>query len=1083
MGNRSTGRDVRGVPRTLVRLPGFLVQATICVPRAHAHALWLLPWVERLLVAPDPRGALLEPPPWPNPPDPLVARQLRRALVDLRWAVPEWSSDGVVVDPELRSAWEYEGRVGLARSLFDAHVIAGEWWADALGGTLIARQTATQFDWDMKRRADVVIDPAGDPQALLDAGEPDLADLIVKLGGVEDVWTARDRAFLATALIAGERKDLLFPMFGDAQRLLPDELGELEPALLAKAPEIFGERRVARSRVVRLPRSPVEQLAADIERLPSDAIRLGPAPVVHERLQRLVSLCDTVGAELAAWLDGSTRAWPVCGPTQRHFDALAEMIEPLPEQPGPVVMLTTAFLNPGNLAGPEGLCESLQAAPRSTRFLVVYGHASDDPPERQQADIALWVGALRAEDPDLAARVVVAAGRRRSHEKVVVTSGGGWVLGSWNPGSSRPGALVFECSLAGDDPRFAARLLEAVVPNVEGGDALALVDELGDLLGSRPEPPATGAEAVGRLREAVALVQAAVPIHAAGDQPAWGAAIRALRIALQPVVSATRLDLLDEQQTRDAFVAHARSARRSVLLASDRLADSALDPATLRDLGGGARSRPVVRVVWGREWAGKRLSDQQSRDQLQRARRTVREAREMLGDQLLVSEAPMENHAKALIVDGLRGLVTSENLLSYGGEKGRYESRELGLAFWSPALGRDLLGRFLNHWPEPLACQGACPDSALAWLAASNEAWHALSGLAKELDFDWEAPPYIEAVVRDEVLQADDDQAPSRVETLRELERRVGGEPHRWLREEGERLGLLHAGKPAWRPWTEAPLVAIDEALAEARALSSAPRVTVEPAAGAGPRPEEEHPLVSRIRSDMARIPAGSFVMGDDRVREDRPCHSVVISRDLLLGRTPVTQGLWEEVMGSLPHLRDVERHPEYPVIHISRGDIQRFLDRLNALPGSGAFGLPTEAEWEYACRAGSQRVYCFGDDPGSGNNPGPLEEYAWTKRNSRRQMQRVGLLRSNAWGLHDMHGLVYETMRDGFRSFLRGEVVDPVGPLDDGRIVARGGCWSRWPVDERRPWQEHFRCAARQIFEKGPRCSIRIAWYSEDRR
>ena len=81
------------------------------------------------------------------------------------------------------------------------------------------------------------------------------------------------------------------------------------------------------------------------------------------------------------------------------------------------------------------------------------------------------------------------------------------------------------------------------------------------------------------------------------------------------------------------------------------------------------------------------------------------------------------------------------------------------------------------------------------------------------------------------------------------------------------------------------------------------------------------------------------------------------------------------------------------------------------------------------------------------------------------------------------MHGLVYETMRDGFRPFRRREVVDPVGPLDDGRIAARGGCWSRWPVDERRPWQEHFRCAARQIYEKGPRCSIRIAWYPEDRR
>ncbi len=1072
MGNRSTGRDTRGVRRTLVRLPGFLVQATICVPKAHAHALWLLPWVERMLESETPRLAF-DQPPWPHPADPLVVRQLTRTLLDLRWAVPDWAGDGVVVDPELASVFQAEGRVGLARRLFDADVLPGEWWADGLSGTLLARQTATQFDWDLRREADVVLETDAEPQALLDAAEPDLADLITKLSGVDDAWSARNRAFLGTSLIADERKDILFPMFGDAQRLMPDELGELEPVLLNAAPDLFGERRVTRSRVVRLPRSPVEQVAAEIERLPADPSTLGPPAVVYARSRRLVELCDTLANELADWLNTSTRAWPVCGPTQRQFDALAEIAGGLSAAPDPVLLMTTAFLSPGNASEPDGLCDALQAAPPNARFLVVYGHASDDTPERQLQDIDRWRDALATVDPDLAKRTEVVASRRRSHEKVVVSSAGGWMLGSWNPGSSRPGALVFECSVAGEDPAFAGRLLDAVKSNVEGSRALELVARLEGQLRGTEAPKGRGTAAVARLRRAAAVVQGVVPAAPRADDASWSTAIHALRVAFHPFATATHLELLDEQQTRDAFMTHARSAQRSVLLASDRLADSALDAATLRDLGGAGRARPLVRVVWGREWAGKRPADQHSRDQLRRARRTVQDARELLGDRLLVSDEPMENHAKALIVDGLRGLITSENLLSYGGEKGRYESRELGVAFWSPALAKELLGRFLLHWPNPLANGGQAADASLLWLAAGNDAWHALSSISNELNFDWESPAYVEAVVRDEAKEAAGDQHGPRLACLRELERRIGPAPFRWLRQEGERTGLLHAGSEgAWRPWNGLPLSDVDDALATAEALELR---RTEDTEVAGPT---IHPLVERVLGDMVRVEPGRFLMGDDRVRDDRPRHPVTISRGFLLGRTPVTQGLWHEVMGTLPHLRDVDRHPEYPIIHISREDIRRFLDRLNALPGSGAFDLPTEAEWEYACRAGSSALYCFGDEPGPGDRPGRLEDFAWTKRNSRRQMQRVGLLRPNAWGLHDMHGLVYETMRDGFRPYRRDAVVDPVGPLDGERIVARGGCWSRWPIDERRPWQEHFRCASRQVYEKGPRCSIRLAWY-----
>ena len=120
-------------------------------------------------------------------------------------------------------------------------------------------------------------------------------------------------------------------------------------------------------------------------------------------------------------------------------------------------------------------------------------------------------------------------------------------------------------------------------------------------------------------------------------------------------------------------------------------------------------------------------------------------------------EGALENHGKLLIADGLRGIVTSENLLSYGGEKGRHETRELGLMFWSPVIARRILGRVRLHWPAALA-EDSVPDGPpLAWIAAGDEAWHGLAAIAGQLEFDWRAAGFLEHVVRDELTHAPDD--------------------------------------------------------------------------------------------------------------------------------------------------------------------------------------------------------------------------------------------------------------------------------------------------------------------------------------
>ena len=1084
MGNRSMTSHLRGVSRTTVRLPGFLVYAQICIPRAHAHALWLLPWVEALLAGEE-LQVLVDSPPWPAPSDSLVSRTLLHELIDLRWALPEWSGAGVHIAPELVEAHRREGRAGLARALFDAEVLEGEWWVDGLGGVVLSRQTAAQFDWDQRRTADHVLDAPADPHGLLDTHPPDLGDLIRKLGGVQDLWTARDRAFLASPLAIGERKDVLFTLVGDDLRLLPDELAELEPALEAHATHLLGTRLSATSRVVKLGESPIERLTSELERLPVDPVALGPVAPVRDVVARVHRLVERGEHELAAWLDEGMPARPVLGPTQCHFDALRELCADLAEGTGAVVLITTAFLNPRNAEEANGLADALAEAPDDAQFLVVYGHANDDLPEAQERDARTWEAALCRNAPHLTSRLTVVAAARRSHEKVIVTSAGDWIVGSWNAGSSRPNAAVFEGSLLGRSATFGIGLVDRIANNVDRPDAVALVETLRRQLVDLPAPARRGVSAVGLLRRATATLRGALPNADGTRHEAWSVALGAVRNALQPFLTVVHGQLVDEQQTRDVFLGHVRATRRDVLLSSDRLADSALDGATLRDLRGDGRVRRTVRVVWGREWAGRRTTDQVAKEQLQRARRTVREARELLGSSLLTQEEPMENHAKLLIVDGMRGLITSENLLSYGGEKGRYESRELGVAFWSPVVARHILGRMILQWPDAL--RGSLLDRTAAppldWVVAGNEAWHSLADFADELDFAWETPDFLGRVVRDE-LGRDHEQAdiPPRSRAWTGLYARAGEHPYAWVHEEGARLGLVHAGSAAWRPYDCAVPVAVDAIVEEAESLvASLPEarspVTVTPIST---QSETADPLVARVLASMVEIPAGAFWMGDDRIPEERPRHRVVISRTFMLGRTPVTQGLWEAVMGRLPHLRDVERHPDFPIVHVSYADICQFLEKLNGLKGSGGFELPTEALWEYACRAGADTAYCFGDDPGSGDRPGQLERFAWTKRSSRARLHSVGELQPNAFGLYDMHGLVYETMRDGPRRYTRDTVTDPIGPLDGQRVVARGGFWGRFPVDPLRPVNEHFRCSSRQVYEKSHRVSFRLARLSK---
>ncbi len=198
----------------------------------------------------------------------------------------------------------------------------------------------------------------------------------------------------------------------------------------------------------------------------------------------------------------------------------------------------------------------------------------------------------------------------------------------------------------------------------------------------------------------------------------------------------------------------------------------------------------------------------------------------------------------------------------------------------------------------------------------------------------------------------------------------------------------------------------------------------------------ETRQLPTNVTIEFVQIPAGEFRMGSTDLgayKEEQPVHKVIISQPFYLGKTEVTQEQWRAVMGNNPSLF---KGDDRPVEQVSWDDVQEFIRRLNDKEGKAVYRLPTEAEWEYAARAGSTTAFSFGDDSSQ------LGEYAWYSENSGRETHPVGSRKANVWGLYDMHGNVWEWVQDWYGQYTPETITDPSGPESGSVRVCRGGGW-----------------------------------------
>jgi len=206
--------------------------------------------------------------------------------------------------------------------------------------------------------------------------------------------------------------------------------------------------------------------------------------------------------------------------------------------------------------------------------------------------------------------------------------------------------------------------------------------------------------------------------------------------------------------------------------------------------------------------------------------------------------------------------------------------------------------------------------------------------------------------------------------------------------------------------------------------------------------------FINTLQMRFYEIPAGCFMMGgkpDEMGRADNEMpHEVCISKPFYMQTSEVTQRQWQVLMGENPALN--KDCLNCPVENVSWYDIQNFIHALNQ-KGGGRYRLPTEAEWEYAAGAGNETTSVNGPVIESEGRDVTLEKVGWYVKNAGGNPRPVASLRSNAWGLYDMRGNVWEWCRDWYGPYETGPLTDPRGPTSGKDKIVRGGSFDNKPL------------------------------------
>jgi formylglycine-generating enzyme required for sulfatase activity len=205
-------------------------------------------------------------------------------------------------------------------------------------------------------------------------------------------------------------------------------------------------------------------------------------------------------------------------------------------------------------------------------------------------------------------------------------------------------------------------------------------------------------------------------------------------------------------------------------------------------------------------------------------------------------------------------------------------------------------------------------------------------------------------------------------------------------------------------------------------------------------------------KMEFVLIRAGSFMMGSEKSGDEKPVHKVTFDKPFYMGKYKVTQAQWEAVMGSNPSAYKGARNP---VENVSWEECQKFMAKLNEKVPGRQFSLPSEAQWEYACRAGSTGDYCYGDGDGR------LNEFAWYSGHAGEKPHPVGEKKPNAWGLYDMHGNLWEFCAEFYHPNYKGAPSDGSAWTQGGTTfkVMRGGGFnniSEYLRSSRRHYLDH---------------------------